>query len=336
LNDWVDCSNNAVKKATVPAKADIKNSIFGSFFKQQTFFMKLLKPVITLLCIVILYCGCQKNDPQANSTPEITFNRLNSLTIYSPENVVINNSRNPSTATESLTPNIGGPTTIYEGYTKTYSCTSNSWTYVYSWSITEPGETPSGTGELIIGTYSQSASFTVIGTQTGQPGGTKYFIQYTLAGVPNNANYCNSTTLQEEISFQYTMPGIGIQPPRTITGSASNSESADPNVYETYPDVVGGYFSNGNGTFEIEVAPGVLVCSSQCHVSALGFPPTVTFYYHLLGSSSPWSTYSQAGNDLNGFNVQVGQAGTYEYYTQEDTAPGVLSGEIDYGTIAVQ
>jgi hypothetical protein len=38
---------------------------------------------------------------------------------------------------------------------------------------------------------------------------------------------------------------------------------------------------------------------------------------------------------LNGFDVQVSQAGTYEYYTQEDTAPGVLSGEINYGQIAV-
>jgi hypothetical protein len=74
--------------------------------------MKLLQPVITLLFLVFLYCGCKKNDPQVNSTPGLTSNRMNSLTVYSPENVVINDAHHSSTEAESLTPNVGGPTII--------------------------------------------------------------------------------------------------------------------------------------------------------------------------------------------------------------------------------
>ncbi len=184
-------------------------------------------------------------------------------------------------------------------------------------------------GGLTIGSFTTSAAFTIVSQTPGNPRGTINTVQYTLT-VPNDANYCNSTTLQESISYTVSAP-LG----RPLNAMGGNTESADPNVYQTYPFLVGGYYANGNGTYELEVAPGVLTCQTECHVAALGFPPTVYFYYHLVGSSSAWSETSQAGSDLNGFDVQVNQTGTYEFYTQEDTAPDVLSGEINNGQITV-
>jgi hypothetical protein len=316
-------------------------------------FKSVLSLSLFLLCFVLFYCGCQKNDTSVSHAPAPVNNKVTTMTIYSPEYVVTKNviTDSPITSFKSLAALLQAspPTiettgaaitpvtssTIYEGYTKTYDCGSNNWTYVYMWSITEKGSAPSGSGQLTVGTFSTSAAFVVVGTAPLQPGGTKYYIHYTLT-VPNDANYCSSTSLTEMISFTFTIRTVPVLPPITESGGASNSESADPNVYQTYPDVVGGFNPNGDGTFTIDVAPGVLACQTECHVSALGFPPTVYFYYHLVGSSAAWSVASQPGNNLNLFTVQVSQAGTYEYYTQEDISPGVLSGEISYGTIAVQ
>ncbi len=135
--------------------------------------------------------------------------------------------------------------------------------------------------------------------------------------------------MQEMISFSYTVLGM------SGNGAASNTENADPNVYQTYSDLVGGFSPNGDGTFQLDVTPGVLACGAVCHVSALGFPPTVTFYYSLEGSGT-WHSFSQAGDDLSEFFITLPQAGTYDYYTQEDTAPGVLSGQLGSGSITVQ
>jgi hypothetical protein len=303
--------------------------------------MRLLKSLLPLLCFVLLFWGCQKADTSVSHPAATADNKVNTVTIYSPEHVVTNSAPFDSTSkVEMDAVNIDFPSTaVYEGYTKTYNCTSNAWTYVYTWTISlSPSfSAPSGNGQLVVGTDSYSSPFSIIGTQDvisrGITTAIIYTIQYTLT-VQNDNTYCNATTLQEKITYSYVVPAMFHLPPTTITLNAVNSESADPNVYQTFPDLVGGEFANGDGTYEIECAPGVLVCNTICHVSALGFPPTVYFYYRLVGSST-WSVYSQAGTDLNGFNVQVSQAGTYEYYTQEDTSPGVLSGEINYGTIAV-
>jgi hypothetical protein len=115
---------------------------------------------------------------------------------------------------------------------------------------------------------------------------------------------------------------------------ASNSESADPNVYETYNDIVSGSGANGDGSFTLDVVPGVTTCGFACH-SGIAFPPTVTFYYSLEASGT-WQSYSQAGTDLSEFFITLPQAGTYDYYTQEDTAPGILSGQLGSGSVTVQ
>lgn len=223
---------------------------------------------------------------------------------------------------------------------KTYDCSSNTWTYVFAWELVLPSTfgPPSGTGSLTVGTDSYSGNLAIVGTSTVTlPNGVtdiKYFINVTLP-VLNDNNYCSSDSLQELLSFSYTVPPLR-GGPTTAYGAGSNSESADPNVYQTYSDVVGGApTANGDGTFSLYVAPGVTVCGSACHISALGFPPTVTFYYSLVGSGN-WQQYSQAGTDLNGFTVTLSQAGTYQYYTQEETAPGVTSGELGSGTITAQ
>ena len=301
---------------------------------------------LPLIFIIIVYCGCQKADNGASHGPAVASNKMNTVTIYSPENVAVKSITTDTLVTDFKnlgallqggsskieidgTPTASHPL-VYDGYTKTYNCTTNNWTYVFTWGIfTNASKISNGLGGLTVGTFTTSAAFTIVSQVKVSPVGTINTVQYTLT-VPNDANYCNSSTLQESISYRVT-PNLG----GGIDVMAGNTESADPNVYQTFPFLVGGFFSNGNGTYELEVVPGVLTCQTECHVSALGFPPTVYFYYHLVGSSSAWSETSQAGSDLNGFNVQVNQAGTYEYYTQEDTAPGVLSGEINYGQISV-
>jgi hypothetical protein len=308
--------------------------------------MKHFRSYLPLLCFALLYCGCEKADNPASHASTTASNKVNTLTIYSPENVAVKSiptdtlvtdfkslgplfQGTPSKIETDGTPTLSHPL-VYDGYSKTYDCTSNNWTYVFTWGIfTNSSKISNGLGGLTVGTFTTSAAFTIVSQTTVSPGGVVNTVQYTLI-VPNDANYCNSTTLQESISYVVT-PLLG----RAIDAVGGNTESADPNVYQTYPFLVGGSFANGNGTYELEVAPGVLTCQTECHVAALGFPPTVYFYYHLVGSPSAWSETSQAGSDLNGFDVQVSQAGTYEYYTQEDTAPGVLSGEINYGQIAV-
>lgn len=140
---------------------------------------------------------------------------------------------------------------------------------------------------------------------------------------------------RETVSYSITLPPPPRGEPVTYNYTASNSESADPNVYQTYNDIEAGFSPNGNGTFTLDVVPGVTVCGTACHVSALGFPPTVTFYYSLQGSGT-WQSYSQVGTDLSEFFITLPQAGTYDYYTQEDTAPGVLSGELGSGSVTVQ
>ncbi len=316
--------------------------------------MRLIKSFLPVLVFAFLYYGCQKADNPASHTSPTVNNKVNTVTIYSPENVATKTVTSdtlitsfkslaallqaPSPTVETtgpLTPSPDYLGSIYEGYTKTYDCSSNNWTYVYKWSITLGiVSTPSGSGELTVGTYSTSAPFQIVGTGAGDPRGTKYYIQYTVT-VPNDANYCSSTVLQEMISFTYTVPGRLGLPPVTYSAGSSNSESADPSVYQTYSDVVGGFSSNGNGTYQLDVTPGVLACGTACHVSALGFPPTVTFYYSLEGSGI-WQSFSQAGDNLSEFFITLPQAGTYDYYTQEDTAPGVLSVQLGSGSITVQ
>lgn len=301
--------------------------------------MRRIRSFLPFLCLALFYWGCQKSDTASSHPQPPTTASENTLTVYVPEHVVIA-STPPASGTKvetDATNATAASTAVYEGYTKTYSCTNNTWTYVYTWNITllHEYEAPSGTGQLTIGSYTASAAFTIVNTQgidivRGEPSYFVYTLQYTLTA-PNDNNYCNSSTLQETLSYTYK---ASIGP--TYSASASNSESADPNVYQTYSDVVGGApTANGDGTFSLYVAPGVTVCGSACHISALGFPPTVTFYYSLVGSGT-WQSYSQAGTDLNGFNVTLPQAGTYQYYTQEETAPGVTSGELGSGTITAQ
>jgi hypothetical protein len=314
-----------------------------------------------MLCLALLYWGCQKSDNSANHPPASPATKPTTTTVSVPENVATK-----TIATDSLITNVQQLTallkgasatvetdganvitpvvayTIYEGYTKTYDCSTNLWTYVFMWSITPIGVASnlSGTGSLTVGTTTVSAPFIIVGdTVLTRPPiiGTKYYIHYTVS-IPNDDNYCNNTSMTETISFSFNseiiLPG---RPPiiTTKSGAASNTESADPNVYQTYNDIVAGSNSNGNGTFTLDVVPGVTVCGTACHVSALGFPPTVTFYYSLEGSGT-WQSYSQAGSDLNEFFIPLPQAGTYDYYTQEDTAPGVLSGQLGSGSITVQ
>jgi hypothetical protein len=301
--------------------------------------MRRIRSFLPLFFLVFLYWGCEKADAPSSHPQAATTTPINTLTIYVPEHVVIASTPSAS-ATKVETDAINAEpasTAVYEGYTKTYGCTSNEWTYVYTWTITllHEFEAPSGTGQLTIGSYTTSAAFTIVKTQgidslRGEPTSVVYTLQYTLTA-PNDNNYCNSSTLQETLSYTFK---ASLGP--TYKESSNNSESADPNVYQTYYDVVGGTpTANGDGTFSLYVAPGVTVCGSACHISALGFPPTVTFYYSLEGSGT-WQQYSQAGSDLNGFTVQLPQAGTYQYYTQEETAPGVTSGELGSGTITAQ
>ena len=304
--------------------------------------MRQIRSFLPLLCLVLLYWGCQKADTPTFHPSATTNTPVNVVTVYSPEHVVINSTPSPSSSkVETDATNVEPATVVvYEGYTKTYGCTSNTWTYVYTWDITVfPADgAPSGTGQLTIGSYTTSAAFTIVATQPidivrGLPTRVVYTIQYTLT-VPNDNNYCNSTTLQEMVSYSLTLPPPPRGEPVTYNYTASNSESADPNVYQTYNDIVSGFAANGNGTFTLDVVPGVTVCGSACH-SGIAFPPTVTFFYSLEGSGT-WQSYSQAGTDLSQFFITLPQAGTYDYYTQEDTAPGVLSGQLGSGSITVQ
>jgi hypothetical protein len=310
--------------------------------------MRHFRSFLPLLFLTLLYWGCQKSDNNANHSVESLASKPTTTTINVPENVaaktiatdsLITNPKQlaalfastPSkTETDGVnSPDAGGAGATYEGYTKTYDCSTNNWTYVFTWRIQAVPLAINfvGTGELTTGSFSTSAAFKYVSvTHLGAL--WEITIQYTLT-VPNDANYCNSSTLDEAISFTYTESGT------PESGAASNTESADPNVYQTYSDLVGGFSPNGNGTFTLDVVPGVAVCGTACHTSALGFPPTVTFYYSLVGSTT-WQSYSQAGDDLNEFFIQLPAAGTYQYYTQEDTAPGVLSGELSSGTITVQ
>jgi hypothetical protein len=308
--------------------------------------MRQFRSFLSLLCLALLYWGCQKSDKSANHPPTPST-KPTTTTIYVPENVATKTFATDSIITDfqqlakllqspsaqKETDGINSPQlqpgTGYQGYTKTYDCTTNNWTYVFTWTIGGTGSliVSSGSGSYTIGTFSSSVPFVIISNVLTH-NVRAITIQYTIT-VPNDANYCNSTTMQEMISFSYTNLGT------SGTGTASNTESADPNVYQTYSDVVGGSSSNGNGTFQLGVTPGVLACGGTCHVSALGFPPTVTFYYSLEGSGT-WQSFSQAGDDLNEFFITLPQAGTYDFYTQEDTAPGVLSGQLGSGSITVQ
>jgi len=316
--------------------------------------MRHFRSFLPLLFLALLYSGCQKSDTTNHSSTSLAT-KPTTTTINVPENVtaktittdslitdfqrlaVLLNTPNTITETDgSASPLIINPiNAVYEGYTKTYSCSTNTWTYVFNWllSLTNAVSQPSGSGSLTVGTTTVSAPFTVVGT-IPPPGPPRFYIQYTVS-INNDDNYCNSTTLQEMVSFSYNLHTIPGAPPRTASGAASNTESADPNVYQTYSDLVGGFSPNGDGTFTLDVVPGVTVCGTACHTSALGFPPTVIFYYSPVGSTT-WQSFSQAGDDLNEFFIQLPAAGTYQYYTQEDTAPGVLSGELSSGTITVQ
>lgn len=307
---------------------------------------------IPLICIIIVYCGCQKSGTSGNQAIVPQSSKQSSYIVYSPESVVtkVVFSDSPITSLESLQALLQAPpsrtesaTTVtgspgplgalYEGYTKTLNCTTNIWTYVFSWRLTYAvGQSPSGTGQLTIGSYTTSAAFQVTSSASGSGlgDGEEFWIQYTLT-VPNDANYCSASTMTEMVSWTWSIPGLVRH---TGSAAATNSENTAPTAYVTYPDVVGNTTSNGNGTYEVYVVPGVLTCQTDCHPGTLGFPPTVYFYYQLQGSST-WSMASQAGNDLSGFDVQVNQAGTYNYYTQEDVTTGVLSGEIAPSTFVV-
>jgi hypothetical protein len=320
--------------------------------------MRQIRSFLPLLCLTLLYWGCQKSDT-ANHPPALLATKPTTTTINVPEHVAIQTVTTDSiitsfaslanllkVGTSKETDGVNTPAVlnlaVYDGYTKTYDCTSNTWTYVFAWEFPLPNTagTPSGTGTLTVGTFSTSGPMTIVGTESQTlPNGltdTKYFVHCTMA-VPNDDNYCNSTTLQEMISFSYTVPNLTGRGPNPITtfSTGSNTESADPNVYQTYNDIVAGLGANGNGTFTLDVVPGVTVCGSACHISADGFPPTVTFFYSLEGSGT-WQSFSQAGTDLNEFFIPLPQAGTYDYYTQEDTAPGVLSGQLGSGSVIVQ
>jgi hypothetical protein len=306
--------------------------------------MRYFKSFLALICLVLLYWGCQKSDNNANHSSESLATKPTTTTINVPENVAVETIATDSLITNPkqlaalfattpsktetdgvISPQAVGVGSTYDGYTKTYNCTTNNWTYVYTWTINTMAQAGSfsGTGELTIGTFSTSAAFQI--TSDTRSGNVQYItIQYT---VPNDANYCNSSTLDEAISFTYILFKT------SYSDAASNSESAAPNVYQTYSDIVSGFASNGNGTYTLDVVPGVTVCGTACHASALGFPPTVYFYYGLVGSS--YSNYSQAGDDLNSFTVQLPQAGTYEYYTYELSAPGVYV-MLGSGTVTVQ
>lgn len=308
--------------------------------------MRQFKSFLPFLCLALLYWGCQKSDTadhvRASSTVKPT-----TTTVNVPENVPVKIIKTDSIITDaqqlaSIIASASGKietdganttppftSATYNGYSKTYDCTSNNWTYVFTWTFNGQSidHNFSATGSLTIGTFSASAGATITSSVVTRNTET-YTLQYTIV-VPNDNNYCNSTTIQEILSFTFTVANT------LESGAVSNTESADPNVYATYNDVVGGSSNNGNGTFTLDVVPGVLVCSNACHVSALGFPPTVTFYYSLEGSGT-WQSYSQSGSDLDMFFITLPQAGTYDYYTQEETAPGVLSGHLGSGTITVQ
>jgi hypothetical protein len=310
--------------------------------------MRHFKPSLPLLFFALLYWGCQKSDTANHASTPMAV-KPTTTTINVPENVpakiivtdsLITNFQQLSALIASSsgkieTDGINSPQTgpvgsaTYGGYTKTYDCSTNDWTYVFTWTIngTTAFHSLAGSGALTIGAFSSSAPFQITHTVVSLSFVT-YTVQYTITA-PNDANYCNNTTLQEMISFTYNL----FTTPES--GAASNTESADPNVYQTYNDLVAGFSPNGNGTFTLDVVPGVTVCGSACHISALGFPPTVTFYYSLEGSGT-WQSYSQAGTDLNEFFLTLPQAGTYDYYTQEDTSPGVSSGQLGGGSITVQ
>lgn len=320
--------------------------------------MRHIRSFRPLLCLALLYWGCQKSD-RANHASTPTAIKPTTTTINVPEHVAVNTvvSDNPITSisslanllkttaskeTDGIKTTTFGISASYNGYTKTYDCSSNTWTYVFAWEVLFPNTfgAPSGTGSLTVGTYSTSGSLVIVGTATVTlPTGatdTKYYIHVALTTLNDN-NYCSSDSLYEMLSFSYTVPafpggrGGG---PVTEHGAGSNTEGIVPNVYQTYNDIVAGFSSNGNGTFTLDVTPGVTTCGTACN-AAIGFPPTVTFYYSLEGSGT-WQSYSQAGTDLNEFFITLPQAGTYDYYTQEDTAPGVLSGELGSGSITVQ
>ena len=128
--------------------------------------MRQIRSFLPLLCLALLYWGCQKADNPATRPSTAANNTVNTVTIYSPEHVVINSTPLPlSSKVETDATNVEPATTVvYEGYTKTYSCTSNTWTYVYTWGITlfPVDGAPSGTGQLTIGSYTTSAAFTIL------------------------------------------------------------------------------------------------------------------------------------------------------------------------------
>lgn len=316
--------------------------------------MRRIRSFLPLLFLVLLYWGCQKADNASHTSAPLAV-KPTTTTINVPEHVAISTvvSDTAITSINSLSnllkaaasKETDGVNTVprgiagtYDGYSKTYDCSSNTWTYVFAWEVLLPSTygAPSGTGSLTVGTESYSGTLAIVGTASVPLGNgltdTKYYINVTLA-VLNDNNYCSSDSLQELLSFSYTVPNLR-GGPTTIYGAGSNTEGIVPNVYQTYNDVVAGFSSNGNGTFTLDVTPGVTVCGTACN-AAIGFPPTVTFYYSLEGSGN-WQSVPQAGTDLNEFFITLPQAGTYDYYTQEDTAPGVLSGELGSGSITVQ
>ena len=324
--------------------------------------MRSFRILLPALGILLIYAGCRKNEAPSQQS---NGNKVTSLNFYSPENVtagsiesdtlitnfkqlaaLIKQQQMQTVAPAYLLPPPAVFPNTYLGYTSSYDCNSNTWTYTFQWDIKTQGTSATdtigpGIGSLTIGSFSQTAPLqvtsSILATLPLGRYAKEFVLSYVISGVPDDANYCNTDSMQNAISFTYQAeaaipPG---SPVVTVNYAASYSEPISPNSYVIYPYLVPSYTALGNDSFNIYVVPGVLTCG-PCHESALGFSPTMYFYYHLVGSSSAWSSVASNGNDLNGFNVTVTQAGTYEYYTQGYITPGVLSGELYYGTISVQ
>ncbi len=156
---------------------------------------------------------------------------------------------------------------------------------MFTWRLTYAnGTSPSGTGQLTIGSYTISAAFVVTSSASGAGlgDGEEFWIQYTLT-VPNDDNYCSASTMTEMVSWTRSIPGLV---KHTGSAAATNSENAAPTAYVTYADVVGGSSSNGNGTYAVSVVPGVLTCQSDCHPGTLGFPPTRQRFISIINSGA--------------------------------------------------
>ena len=319
--------------------------------------------VVALPAIVLLYVACHKNDsaaPQTGSTK--TNTQLNSMEFFSPENVYVKGitsdtpldvtkvadlmKQQASQKIEDLADTggtAGSVTGIYEGYTRTFNCSTNSWSYSFNWKITQNAgywkfQILSDTGLLTIGSLSQKAAVKIDSTAAivnpfFPTNGAYYWLTFTINDVPNNSNYCNDTTMTNSIAFAYSYY-YGDSTYKAGWGG-SHTDSLTASNYIIKPFGVDSVHEINDTSYNLYVQLDSLACT-PCHLSSLGVSPTENFYYHLVGSSSAWSYVSVAGTSDSVFTVHVNQSGTYEYYTQGYISPGVLSsGELYYGTISV-